>query len=317
MPSSLSQLAQDPKAFDEKLADLHERLARAHARRAGLVDQAHSTARDRKEWKGRRQVWVNSDAWAFQQVQLMVGGQSTLRSDQAEALLGKLSAVREDISSLGRLIQAMSEEYGRHGWSRFFPCDTRGGHIHSELRGSSAACNISLSTAMGWYPSLSGKTQAEAVAELGEALCTFCFPDAPSDWKAKTLGQVRDERTRAEREAAQAARLEKKYAKALRPDECFKVKGRFGDRIETVAACKEVLRKEVEYRDYLGHGEHSDHAAYVAAAQQAAGLLLRRESFREGTGATQAQIDTIIANAVKRCIRDGARLNPDGSVKAA
>lgn len=61
------------------------------------------------------------------------------------------------------------ENYG--GWARFFHVQ----HIHSNMNCSS----FRPTTQIGWLPQLSGRTEAEAVAEQGEALCTICFPTAP------------------------------------------------------------------------------------------------------------------------------------------
>jgi hypothetical protein len=97
----------------------------------------------------------------------------------------------------------------------------------------------------------------------------------------------------------------------LRPGEVITVgHGRFYDTITTVAAAKDALRKEVEFRDYYGHGVHCDHEPWAAAAVLATEVLLAREARKPGTGATQAEIDRIIASAVKRNIKDGARLDP-------
>jgi hypothetical protein len=75
----------------------------------------------------------------------------------------------------------------------------------------------------------------------------------------------------------------------------------YHSRVTTVAGCKELLRKEVEYRDFYGKGEHPDHAESVTAAANAARVLL-------GRGVPQAEIDRIIENAVKRNRKDGARI---------
>jgi hypothetical protein len=37
-------------------------------------------------------------------------------------------------------------------------------------------------TTYGWLPSLSGKTESEAVADLGPTLCSVCYPTAPTEW---------------------------------------------------------------------------------------------------------------------------------------
>jgi hypothetical protein len=114
---------------------------------------------------------------------------------------------------------------------------------------------------------------------------------------------------RAARNAARALREAARYAKRLLPGEVFRVHDRIsGERIETVAACKEVLRREVELRDYYGRGVHPSHAAYAKAAELAKRVLLARQERTPSAGATQAEIDKITANAIKRNRKDGARI---------
>lgn len=57
------------------------------------------------------------------------------------------------------------------GWTRFFLVK----HIHNTMHCSSFRWN----TRVGWLPSVSGLTEAEAVAEYGTTLCTKCFTSAP------------------------------------------------------------------------------------------------------------------------------------------
>jgi hypothetical protein len=64
------------------------------------------------------------------------------------------------------------------GWSRFFLVTSSPGHVHSSMHCST--CRPT--TTFGWMPELSGKTEAEAVKELGPTLCSVCFPSAPVDW---------------------------------------------------------------------------------------------------------------------------------------
>jgi hypothetical protein len=305
--------------FDKRLAEVHAELGKNDARQERILNQMHVLLGDERRRAGRRHDWQLSTAEARLQVRQAIRYSTSSRQvSDARELNRADSETRDDGTRLRLIISSMDDIYLSIRWSRFFPCANRDGHIHRSLHGCST---IRFTTHMQWRPDLSGKTDAEAVAELGEALCTFCFPEAPSAWKAKTLGQVRDERTAGERAAAKAARLEAKYIRALRPaagddpGEIFRVENGLHERVETVAAAKDILRREVELRDYFGRGEHSWHAAYVLAAGQARAVLLRREGARPGTGATLAQIDRIVANAVRRSIRNGARLNPDGSVK--
>jgi hypothetical protein len=83
---------------------------------------------------------------------------------------------------------------------------------------------------------------------------------------------------------------------------------RSGDWITTVAGCKQVLRDEVEYRDYFGRGPHPWRAGYARGAEMARKVLLAREAAKPGTGATEAEISRIIENAIKKNRKDGARI---------
>ena len=67
------------------------------------------------------------------------------------------------------------------GWQRFFLVP--GGHIHA----STGCHSLRITTLITWLPSLSGETEAEAVAEHGALLCTKCFPSAPVEW---TIGKT-------------------------------------------------------------------------------------------------------------------------------
>ena len=70
-------------------------------------------------------------------------------------------------------------EFLRRGrWTRFFLVKNNGGHIHSSM--SCSTCFPT--TQFGWLPSVSGKTEAEAVAEYGAILCTVCYPSAPTEY---------------------------------------------------------------------------------------------------------------------------------------
>lgn len=296
----------NPAEFDTKLAGLHDQHDQAQARRAALTDTAHRMAGDRKNWRGRRQAWGMSDNEAVSALARLAetGDKLNLSASRKRPseILAAISATATEIAARRDQIAAMDAIYAQNPWNRYFPCMANNGHIHRTL-----ACHtLYVTTVMNWRPDLSGKTDAEAVAELGEALCTVCFPGAPVAWTGKTLTQVERERTAAERNAAQAAREAQKAVKNLREDEQFRDHRR--DRVTTVAACKQVLRDEVEYRDYYGRGEHPSHAEAAKAAETAKAVLLAREAARPGTGATQEEIDRIIANAVKANRKNGARI---------
>ena len=312
--STDEQLAADPQAFDEKLAGLYEAWQKATDNRERLRSDIHEAAGDRREYRGRARAWRRTLAEVEQTVRQMAKAGESLplrmgHGRTAADLLLRLDIADSALAQAMLAVQSMEAIYRKAPWQRFFPCTNRDGHIHATYRDCSS---VGWDTPMAWRPDLSGLTVDAAVAKLGPALCSICFPLAPVEQKSMTLGQVEQERTRAEREAAAAARQAKKDAKQLAEDEVFVIQRdtRFHDTITTVAGAVEVLRTEVEFRDYYGHGGHSWHAGFAAGALVATRILLEREARHPGWGRTQAQIDQIIANAVKKNIKDGARLDP-------
>lgn len=94
--------------------------------------------------------------------------------------LERLATARAAAETLNDEIAPLNTVYFKAGgWSRFFV--VHGGHIHSSTECST--CNNGRErTRLGWLPNLSGRTEAEAVAEHGAILCTICFPTAPTAW---------------------------------------------------------------------------------------------------------------------------------------
>jgi hypothetical protein len=303
------QLAADPQAFDARLALAYEAWEKATAGRERVRNEFHTAAGDRREWIGKRHLWRRTLAEVEQTVrQMAIAGEPLPASmgfrQTAGDLLVKQLEADAALTSAALAVHEMEAIYARPGnrWQRFFPCTNRDGHIHDSYRGCPT---VRFDTPMAWRPDMSGLTVDEAVATLGPALCSVCFASAPVEQKSMTLGQVEQERTRAEREAARAARDEARFVKRLRPDETFRCDH---DPIETVAACLEVLRKEVEFRDYYGRGEHPFHREYWEASFLARAVLLAREERQPGTGADQAKIERTIESAVKKNRKEGARI---------
>ena len=64
------------------------------------------------------------------------------------------------------------------GWSRFWLVTSSAGHVHS-----STSCSTCYSTTgFAPYPDLAACDEVEAVAILGETLCSVCFPSAPVEY---------------------------------------------------------------------------------------------------------------------------------------
>jgi nitrite reductase/ring-hydroxylating ferredoxin subunit len=79
-------------------------------------------------------------------------------------------------------VEEVEEEYRSRPWSRFWLVTTSNGHIHRSTHCST--CNRrGRPTGFALVPYLSGQTAADAVADLGPALCSVCFPEAPVEDK--------------------------------------------------------------------------------------------------------------------------------------
>ena len=144
-------------------------------------------------------------------------------------------------------IQALDAIWRQHGWTRYYPCRNTNGHIHTSERGCST---VQPTTDMGWWPELSGKTPAEVVELHGPALCSVCYPDAPAGHTSSNLTAIERERTRPERDARKAEIAARRTRTRLTEGpsgEQFRTRYN-GDLVETVAACKVLIRNAIRPR---------------------------------------------------------------------
>jgi hypothetical protein len=299
---NMTTTEQTPREIDEAEAALYEKLARVDAQRDSARDRLYYIAGYRPEYTRTGHYWKRTLGELMEDIDGLVarGNKLNLSYGVTPSLARK--AFDEVLTEQARVlveIERLEAIYRANPWTRYFPCLNADGHIHSSL--NCPTCRPT--TPMGWTPQLSGKPAEDAVAELGPVLCTVCFPEAPVEWKREP-----SELRAGQRAAEKAEREAKKARKNLLPGEVITVNDRFADRITTVAAAKDALRKEVEFRDYFGHGPHVSYPAWAEAAVAAKAVLLAREEREEGTGATQAEIDRIITNAVKRNRAEGARI---------
>lgn len=96
-------------------------------------------------------------------------------SDELVEAIEAYHAAKSASLAAGAAVSAHDREHYK-GWQRFFL--VQDGHIHA----STGCHSLRPTTRIGWLPKLSGETEAEAVAEHGAMLCTFCFPTAPVEW---------------------------------------------------------------------------------------------------------------------------------------
>lgn len=305
----LHELAKDPQAFDTILAELHAKRDGQARTVESFTSRLHELARDLKRYRNTRvPVWGLSDKEVIEQAQ-----RRAAYGDEREAgaTLGARAVAQAMLDAINFEIANMNAVYALQGnrWTRFFPSVTKSQpHIHRTLH----CRTLHATTVMAWAPQLSGKTDEEAVAELDEALCTVCFPNAPV--ALHIYVSRRSQEAQAARQAEKDARARTISAKRLAPGEVFRTTGRFGERIETVAACKDVIRKAVEQAvevEYYADDAHmtakmgwadaaqvaqfraniaSNLADMQADAIQAENVLTSREQAHEGWGMTTEAI---------------------------
>jgi hypothetical protein len=294
-------LAASPAGFDGELARLSGDCDRLNAAISRIErEDAHREAGDTRHRNGASTWWELSLAEALAGAPRANAERERLLSDLAAACAGLKEA-----------------DAAYTGWPRFFPTQTSGGgHVHS----STSCCTLYASTDIRWRPDLSGKTVEEAVAELGPLLCQVCFPEARAEYKRDPREYARERN--AERKAAeQAEKAARDAPRKLTGDEQFTT-SYGGDRVTTVAACKQLIRDAIEQRvelewyrtpaaitSWAGTGEQLASVARNVAghlaqkeddAARAEAVLLRRESQHEGHGASAGEISQIKDRAGKK-----------------
>jgi hypothetical protein len=285
----MTKTPQEAQAFDAEVAELHTAWLSLLARRNKTVDQAHYAVGDKHDGWTRGNPWVKSDTVVLAKLAELAAAEDAYdlsRGLKPSQVLAELAKLEADIDIQRAAIAERDDEWRADPWHRYILCLSANGHIHNYW----GCSTLRYDTPVEWHPDLSGLSVDEAVKVLGPILCSVCFPSAP-------LGYRRDKKdvNRAANDAAKAAKAEVKYVKALRPAEVFRVDG---DRITTVAACKQVIRDEVAHRNLYGRGPSSRHAEYVTGAEQAKKVLLARDGAHGGM--TEAEIATLIARAEKR-----------------
>lgn len=111
--------------------------------------------------------------------------------ENARTALDKRAEYADELDDLQAEADELEATYT--GWSRFFLVTSSTGHIHSSM----ACSTCRPTTTFGWLPGLSGKTEEDAVAEHGPALCSVCFPSAPVEWTAEKITAARAARAAA------------------------------------------------------------------------------------------------------------------------
>lgn len=172
--------AAQAQEIDRQIAERSGQLAKAEALQASRMDTLHDAVDDRKRSasRGRRtvRVWTMDPEDVLAKAEALGDEWILSYSRPASALVEAYHQAADAVQALRAEVLALEDQYD--GWSRFFLVTSSDGHIHSSMRCSTCTP----STTFGWLPDMSGRTEADVVAEHGALLCSVCFPSAPVDW---------------------------------------------------------------------------------------------------------------------------------------
>ncbi len=209
----------DPQAHDTKLAALYFELEKTRRteshQRERIIHSAGEVAR--RFGKDTKRGWGSEvDYHSFDEAIVIL----SQREDRDSSIaLAEYEQTTSLIEATEEAIEVAESEYT--GWSRFFLVTSSQGHIHRDMRCTSCY----QTTTYGWLPELSGKSESEAVAVHGPALCTVCFPSAPVEDTGFKITQTRAqelawspdrEEKIAQREAREIAKADAKVKKTAR-----------------------------------------------------------------------------------------------------
>jgi hypothetical protein len=192
-----------PREHDTQLAEMYHELSTIEQKLAYNASSLLSLARAKFYYRGRQRVTDMSVETAIEilsdeivKLDAYISTHSTYEDDGYRSTNwiewngvvaprdheqpAKYIAARADLyvaldaqrNEIARLEDAYT------GWSRFFLVTSSTGHVHSSMHCST--CRPT--TTYGWLPELSGKTERDAVDELGPTLCSVCYPSAPVEF---------------------------------------------------------------------------------------------------------------------------------------
>jgi hypothetical protein len=138
----------------------------------------------------------------------------------ADGVVADIERASADLTEAIGLVEEIDQEYKSRPWSRYWLVTSSDGHIHRDV--DCSTCNKGREpTGFALVPYLSGSTVEAAVADLGPALCSVCFPGAPVEAREQARIPARVALALAEEgcEAFQAARDKARQEAARRASE--------------------------------------------------------------------------------------------------
>jgi len=185
----------------------------------------------------REEAWVRQDSKLPHRVTKEQAVADAVTFEELAAQHADSDAVRaagaaeEAFAEANLAVRECEDEYASRPWSRYWLVCSSDGHVHRSC--DCSTCNKGRSpTQFALTPYLSGQTVEAAVADLGPALCSVCFPEAPVESREQARISARLAIALAEggSEAFQKARKEAQEAAEARAASRCPGSGQHGER---------------------------------------------------------------------------------------
>ncbi|MFE9412290.1 hypothetical protein ACFYN0_26380 [Streptomyces sp. NPDC006704] len=217
----------DPPEIDALNAVVAIESYRIDDQRDRCWDRLQRALGERKVRRGRSMDWSlgRDEAEEKARLALQEGSGSELYRSELSKVLDAMDALGTEMVKLNQGPRKVlgSEWERRGGWSRFFLVED--GHIHR----SQSCFTLRIMTRLAWQPHLSGRSDEEAVAELGPFLCSHCFRDAPTEWQKNPEDVKREAKKKDECDGSRMhVELDARMARRMSPSATCPVCGKEG-----------------------------------------------------------------------------------------
>lgn len=204
------------------------------------------------------------------------------RKEQAEM---RVIAVKNKLSELNTEIAEVEKLYT--GWSRAFIVSNANGHIHSSM-----SCSTCFDTTKFiWLPNLSGEDRMKIAELAGEAACSVCYPDAPSEYRLlkSQLEDPEKVRAREEREAKKQARETKQLATGITNPDGTPLTIKERNRRETIKTERTAQTWAVDNLYWIGQYADKE-CAQVQERKQNHEIVLAALAHKRGTSVEEQRV---------------------------
>jgi hypothetical protein len=164
-----------PVEIDTELAALYNSNARKNAAASRAVNEAVTDADPKGRYNFQRSAGKRYNETPRERrarvIETAQGG-----TPHYTALHAAIAAEAKVFAECRATEAPYEAAYTARRWSRFYHVTNTNGHVHS-----SRGCSTCFPTTQyGWLTQLSGSTEAELIAVMGDTACTVCYPTAPT-----------------------------------------------------------------------------------------------------------------------------------------